>query len=67
MERYLTHIGKYLVALGGESSSSSRELRRDSCVQLYQWTHCIRTRNKFSIPKIMRFLGLKYMKRVKVL
>jgi hypothetical protein len=29
-----------LVALGGESCSSSRETGSDSCVQLYQWTHC---------------------------
>jgi hypothetical protein len=30
-----------LVALCGESCSSSREPGSDSCVQLYQWTHCI--------------------------
>jgi hypothetical protein len=29
-----------IVALGGESCSSSREPGSDSCVQLYQWTHC---------------------------
>jgi hypothetical protein len=28
-----------LVALGGESRSSSREPGGESCVQLYQWTH----------------------------
>jgi hypothetical protein len=36
MVRYLTRIGKNLVALGGESCSSSWEPGSDSCVQLYQ-------------------------------
>jgi hypothetical protein len=38
-EQYL--YGEELVALGGESRTSSREPGSDFCVQLYQWTHCI--------------------------
>jgi hypothetical protein len=33
----------YLAALGGESSRSSRVPGSDSCVQPYQWAHCIKS------------------------
>jgi hypothetical protein len=36
MKLYLTSIGKNLVAFGGESCSSCREVGSDSCFQIYQ-------------------------------